>query len=91
MHIRLQWNLAAPKRGGLRVLEQGSWFDPGMLSPLAHVRRGTWDGAAVVKGYRFLLDSAVGLAGPPGNAADGSGMPFSEPVFNFECGLRRRR
>ncbi|MEH3123016.1 MAG: hypothetical protein PGN16_13745 [Sphingomonas phyllosphaerae] len=84
MRVHQRWDVAAPKPGGVRTLEQDSWFEPHTFRPLTHVRRETRDGSAVVKDYRFLPGRTIGLEDLAGNAASDFVLETAEPPFNFE-------
>lgn len=79
LHITQRWDGVDG-----RTLVQDSWFDPGTLAPMSHVRRETKDGKTTVRGFRFTGTSVEGITGLPDNDQVAFRLALTEPVFNFE-------
>lgn len=80
LHIVQRWDEVAPPAS----LVQDSWFEPGTLRPLSHVKVITRDGKAQTGGYQFLSDRISGMPDLPDNVREGFSIASPEPAYNFE-------
>ncbi|MDQ2878197.1 MAG: DUF3108 domain-containing protein [Pseudomonadota bacterium] len=80
LHMTQRWDEVADKV----VLIQDSWFTPGTLAPLTHVRHVERDGKTTIGGYQFTTGKVIGMADLPDNGRKDFTMPMPEPAFNFE-------
>ena len=81
LHLTQRWDEMS---GPVPWSVQDSWFEPGTMRPLTHVRSLVRDGAPQVGGYAFRPDRITGMADLPQNARKDFEIASPEPAYNFE-------